>query len=162
MMVRFRIEANIVSPVALAAKDGLSPCPIARQLFLQLERRLEPPHIAQPFDPLESHPFSVQVAVEAEEVRLDRAPRISEGRLRPLIHHPAHSAAPPLDPDRVDAVGRKQLLRGQVAEVDGRHAQQAAPSLPFDHTTRHAVRPAEQPGRGTQIASGNGSPNPPA
>ena len=82
--------------------------------------------VAQPLHPLDPHPLAVQVAVEVEQVRLEDAPAVLEGGLGPLVHHPAGPAAAPLDPHRVDPVGRQQLLRRHVGQVDRRDARSAA------------------------------------
>ena len=75
-----------------------------------------------------------------------RAPPVREGRLGPLVHHPAGAAAPPLDPHRVHAVGRQQLLRRHVGQVDRRHAEQAAAPLAVADLPAHLVRPAQHAG----------------
>ena len=89
-----------------------------------------------------------------------RPPAVREGRLGALVHHPLGAAAPPLDPDRVDAVGRQQLLGRHVGQVDRRHAEQPAAPLAVPHPPAHLVRPAEHPGRGGQVAAGDRAPDP--
>ena len=83
-----------------------------------------------------------------------------EGRPGPLVHHPAGAAAPPLDPHRVDPVGRQQLLRRHVGQVDRRDAEQPAAPLALAHPPAHLVRPAQHPRRGGEVAAGDGAADP--
>ena len=78
----------------------------------------------------------------------------------PWFIMPLGAAAAPLDPHRVDAVGRQQLLRRHVGQVDRRHAEQPAAPLALHHPPAHLVRPAEHPGGGGQVAAGDGAPDP--
>ena len=87
-------------------------------------------------------------------------PPVLKGGLGALVHHPPGAAAAPLDPHRVHAVGRQQLLRRHVGQVDRRDADQPAPPLAVAHAPAHLVRPAQHAGRGGEVAAGDGPADP--
>jgi hypothetical protein len=138
-----------------SAEDGQCPATIVLQLLLQMLQRLEAFDISQAFDPLDTDPLAVQVALEVEEVGLEYAAPVLKRRSRPLVHHAPGVSAAPLDPHGIDAVGWEQLPRRQLAQVDGRHPELAPALLAPSYPAHHPVGAAEH-SRGTgQIATGN-------
>src|SRR5713101_3540827 len=163
---RLRIEESISSLSCLrvtgasrvrlgpgTAEDGGGLGAVALQLALQFIGGGEPAHIPEPLHPFQAHPLAVEIALEAEEVHLERAPAVTERGLTALVHHPAHPAAAPLHPDGVNPVGRQQLLRGDLAEIDRRHSEHSAPPLAGHHLPGDTIGPAEQASRRAEIAA---------
>ena len=103
---------------------------IPLQLRLQLLQRGEALHVAQPLHPLHPHPLAVQVAVEVEQVRFEGPPAVAERGPGPWFIIPPARPPAPLHPDGVDPVGRQQLPRRDVGQVDRRDPDASGPALP--------------------------------
>src|SRR4051812_45163800 len=115
--------------------------------------------VAQALHPFHAHPLTIEVAVEAEQVDLQNAPPILEGRPGSLIHHPTGTTTPPFDFDGVDAVRRQQLPRRHLAQVDGRDAQQASATFSLPYLADDAVGPTQHGPGASQVSPGNRAPN---
>ena len=64
--------ATRVRLAAASAEHRSGAGAVVLQLAAQLVGGGEPPDIAEPFHPFEPHPLAVEVALESEEVRLER------------------------------------------------------------------------------------------
>src|SRR5690606_20222477 len=104
-------------------------------VFFDLRRqrlaRLEPPLLADPRDDLDLHVAVVQVAVEVEQVRLDREVAVgTEGRTDADVQDSVRGPAVEPGADRVDA-GRGTDLVVEV-EVRGPEAELPSAAVPAD------------------------------
>src|SRR3954452_6746918 len=119
-------------------------------------------NIAQPLDPFDPNPLTVQIAVEVEEVSFERAPSVLERGTGALAHHSLRPAFPPLYGHGIHPIGWQKFTGRDPGQIDGGHPESTAATLSFTNLPNDPVGPAQHRPRTEQISSGYRPANPAA
>src|SRR5215207_489361 len=139
-----------------------SPCAIVLQLLFQILDGGKAFYVSQPLHPLDANPLAVQVTFEVEQVDLENAPPVVKRGPWPLVHHPANPTITPLDRYRVDAIGRQELSRRELVQIDGGYAEEPSPTFSLTDPPHNTIGPAQHSGGGSQITARDSTANPAA
>src|SRR5215207_2401233 len=100
--------------------------------------------VAQACDERHVYPVAIEVALRVEQVRLEGAPLVAEGRSAAEIHHTIESPPRSNDLYGVDTVRGQQLARVPRLDVEGGESQQPSPRLSGHDLSLHGIPTAEE------------------
>jgi len=122
-------------------------------LGLQLHDRFKVLDIAQPLDPFDANPFTIQVAIEPEQMRLEHSPAVVKRGARSLVHHAPGSALSPLDDHCINPIWRQELAGRQLTQVNGRDPKLPAAAISLPHSPDHTIGSTQHGGGGMQVSA---------
>src|SRR3954470_13623035 len=96
-------------------------------------------NVAQPLDPFDPNPLTVQIAVEVEEVSFERAPSILKRGTGALTHHSLRPAFPPLHHHGIHPIRRQKFSGRDPCQVDRGHPESTAATLSFTNLAHDAI-----------------------
>jgi hypothetical protein len=137
-------------------------CAIVLQLLFQVLDRGKAFYVSQPLHPLDANPLAVQVTIKVKQVHLKKSTSVLKGGPRPLVHHPTHPPVTPFDGHCIDAIGREELSRRELVQINSGHAQEPSPTLSLTDPTHNPIGPAQHSRRGGQISARDSPANPAA